>query len=133
MRESSCKKLLWISFKSSSVFPSNLITNFGVVLDALISPQPFLKFILNPSIFILSPFKLQFLEKSSIILNFVSSVTVIFNSGVENKFGKSLLIAEMLLLLFDINSLMFFYSKGNKYAKGIVYFGIAFEAKKQVL
>ena len=50
------------------MFPSNRITNFGVVLDALNSPQPLSKFILNPSIVIFSPFKLHFAEKSSIIL-----------------------------------------------------------------
>ena len=83
MRESSFRKLLFIWFKSSAEFPSNLKTNFGVVLDALNNPHPFLKFILNPSIVIFSPSKEHSFEKSSIILNFVSSVTSIFNSGVE--------------------------------------------------
>ena len=60
MRDSSFIKLLCIIFKSFSELPSNLNTNLGVVLDALIKPHPFLKLILKPSIVIFSPSKLQF-------------------------------------------------------------------------
>ena len=84
MRDSSERNRSLISFISFKESPSNLKTSLGVVLDARIKPQPFLKFTLRPSIVIFSPSRLQFFSKSSITENFVSSVTVIFNSGVEN-------------------------------------------------
>ena len=83
MRESSFKKSFFILFKLSIESPSNRKTNFGVVLDALNKPQPSSKLILKPSIVIFSPSNEHCEEKSSIILNFVSSVTLMFNSGVE--------------------------------------------------
>ena len=83
MRESSFKNISFIACKSLSVFPSNLRTNFGVVLDALIKPHPLSKFILNPSIVIFSPSKEHSDAKSSIILNLLSSATLILSSGVE--------------------------------------------------
>jgi hypothetical protein len=72
------------------IIASNLVTNFGVVLLARTNPQPFSKITLTPSTVIISLIfgkseggfcKATF--KSSMILNFVSSVTVIFISGVE--------------------------------------------------
>jgi hypothetical protein len=84
MRESSERKRSLILFISSKELPSNLRTSFGVVFDALIKPQPFLKLTLRPSIVIFSPSSSQLSSKSLIMENLVSSVTVIFNSGVEN-------------------------------------------------
>ena len=55
MRDSSEINSFCILFIDSSVSPSNLSTSFGVVLDALRRPHPSLKFTLNPSIKILSP------------------------------------------------------------------------------
>ena len=55
MRESSFKKFFLISFKLSLESPSNLKTNFGVVLEALNKPHPLAKLILKPSIVIFSP------------------------------------------------------------------------------
>ena len=93
-----------IIFKSFSLLPSNLKTKFGEVLDALIRPHPFLKFILNPSIEILSPLISHSSVNFLIIWNFVSSVTLIFNSGVEYDFGKSSIILERFLEELDIIS-----------------------------
>ena len=74
-------------------------------MDALNKPHPFLKLILMPSRVIFSPSRSQFLIKSSIILNLFSSVTFIFNSGVENKLGSFLTNAEILSLFFEISSI----------------------------
>ena len=104
MRDSSSRNSFLILKRSSFELPSNLKTNFGVVLDALIKPQPFLKLILSPSMVIFSPSKLQFLEKFSIILNLFSSVTSIFSSGVEYSFGNSSSIKDIFDFLFDISS-----------------------------
>ena len=106
MRASSSINFFWILSKSFFEFPSNLNTNFGVVLEALIKPHPLSKFILSPSIVIFSPFNKQFLENSSIILNLFSSVTLMFSYGVENNFGSFLFIDEILLLFFDISSMI---------------------------
>ncbi len=86
---SSERKRSFISFISFKELPSNLITSLGVVLDALIRPHPLLKFILKT---IYGNF---FTIKTALIcqifqhmVNFVSSVTVIFNSGVEDDIGN---------------------------------------------
>ena len=55
MRDSSDINLLLIPSISSNELPSNLKTSLGVVLEALIKPQPFLKFTLNPSMVTFSP------------------------------------------------------------------------------
>ena len=96
MRDSSFKKSFFIFSKSSIVLPSNLKTNIGVVFEALIRPQPLSKLILRPSNVTFSPFRVQFDEKFSIISNLLSSVTLIFSSGVEYNFGKSFAIHDML-------------------------------------
>ena len=91
MRASSLINLFFICIKLSSVSPSNRRTSMGVVFDALNKPQPFLKFILNPSIKTFSPSKEHLVENCLTISNFDSSETSIFNSGVEKSCGNSLL------------------------------------------
>ena len=95
MRESSEINSSWILFIDSDEFPSNLRTSFGVVLDALNRPQPSLKFTLSPSIVIFSPSSWDSSINLLTISNLFSSVTVIFNSGVEKESGNFENISEI--------------------------------------
>ena len=104
MRDSSEINSSWILVIDSDESPSNLKTSFGVVLDALNKPHPSLKFTLSPSIVIFSPSNRDSLINLSTISNLFSSVTVIFNSGVENESGNFENISEIDSLDFDIIS-----------------------------
>ena len=71
------------------------------MLDALNRPHPSLKFTLSPSIVIFSHSNRDSLINLSTISNLFSSVTVIFNSGVENESGNFENISEIDSLDFD--------------------------------